>query len=166
MQRLPVHKRWPVVLDPAVHCGHMQVVQVVVAWTIPACVKPVWGARNVMPMELGSGTAEQVARHTDAARPPAACTGDSETQTRTRRKNRPSGACNGKGKPGAMGRGHSRNIPVPSIQRSFEIVHRLGHLRLRDPPYPVSVESAATNSTERADLFYCCGALAKPLGLL
>jgi hypothetical protein len=65
-----------------------------------------------------------------------------------------------------MGRGHSRNIPVPSIQRSFEIVHRLGRLRLRDPPYPVSVESAATNSTERADLFYCCGALAKPLGLL
>lgn len=79
MQRLPVRKRWSVVLDPAVHCGHMQVVQVVVAWTIPACVKPVWGARNVM--ELGSGTAEQVARHTDAARPPAACTGDADANS-------------------------------------------------------------------------------------
>lgn len=83
---------------------------------------------------------------------------------RTRRNNRPPGACNRKRETWRWRNGprsqQESPLQLASIQRSFEIVHRLGRLRLRDPPYPVSVESAATNSTERADLFYCCGALA------
>lgn len=161
MQRLPVHKRWSSILQCTVDtCKSFR-------WwwlgpSLPAS-SPSGGARNVMERHGRAGSLIMTPLALmQRGRPQHA----KEPETRTRRNNRPSGACNGKGKPGAMGRGHSRNIPVPSIQRSFEIVHRLGHLRQRDPPYPVSVESAATNSTERADLFYCCGALAKPLGLL
>ena len=35
-------RRWPIHF-----CTHKQVVRVV-AWTIPACIKPVWGARNAI----------------------------------------------------------------------------------------------------------------------